>query len=230
MFAVLVLAPSATSGASPHTIMAFTFSNDKKRSRFEISMVDDEADLQVARARRLAAWKLQQGIDVAPEPSVEVMDEVDPLDAFMVNVNAAAQNDKLSALLKEQQIMHEHSQSEGSTTSNSLEGAPRASDVKVADQIPALFPPQMPASPLDDAPVTKNLWIEVPELTKLTDEQVADLRKYQLDDMRVKGKSVPKPIMNWAQSGLPTVFIDLMKSQHYSKPTPVQSQVRLSSS
>jgi hypothetical protein len=204
------------------------FQNEKKRNRGSTSMFETEEDLKLARARKLASWKVQQGLDDAIKSASNIGDDVDPLDAFMMQIGITAQQEKDAALSKERDLLALQSQSEGSDHLNSVECAPRATDIKVADQSPALFAPQVPAPALDD--VTKNLWVEVPELSKMTDSQVADLRKHQLDNMKVKGASaslpIPKPIVNWAQSGLPTSFIELMKAHNYAKPTPVQSQVR----
>jgi ATP-dependent RNA helicase DDX46/PRP5 len=44
--------------------------------------------------------------------------------------------------------------------------------------------------------LNKNLYIETKEIAKMTDKEVADLRK-AYGDIKVRGLKCPKPIMNW---------------------------------
>jgi ATP-dependent RNA helicase DDX46/PRP5 len=69
----------------------------------------------------------------------------------------------------------------------------------------------------------KNFYVEVPELTKLTDEEVNALRE-DSENIKVKGKNCPKPIKTWAQSGVSSKVLDILRKNSYEKPTPIQSQ------
>ena len=44
----------------------------------------------------------------------------------------------------------------------------------------------------------RNFYIEVPELARMTPEEVEEYRA-ELDGVKVRGKNVPKPIRNWHQ-------------------------------
>lgn len=47
----------------------------------------------------------------------------------------------------------------------------------------------------------KNFYVEVPELAKMTKKEVEDYRE-ELDEIKVRGTKVPKPIKSWAQCGV----------------------------
>ena len=79
---------------------------------------------------------------------------------------------------------------------------------------------------LDDImykPFRKDFYIEVPELAKMTPEEVAEYR-VSLEGIKVKGKNCPKPIKTWAQSGVSMKILSLLKKYNYEKPTPIQAQ------
>ncbi|KAF6213297.1 hypothetical protein GE061_011015 [Apolygus lucorum] len=69
----------------------------------------------------------------------------------------------------------------------------------------------------------KNFYVEVPEIAKMTQEEV-DAYREELEGIRVKGKGCPKPIRTWAQCGVSKKVLDILKRQGYEKPTPIQSQ------
>ena len=56
----------------------------------------------------------------------------------------------------------------------------------------------------------KNFYVEVPEITKMSKKEVDDYRKL-LDDIKVRGKNIPKPIKNWAQCGVDKTMMNLLK-------------------
>ncbi|QQP57122.1 Uncharacterized protein FKW44_002001 [Caligus rogercresseyi] len=72
-------------------------------------------------------------------------------------------------------------------------------------------------------PFLKNFYREVPELTKMTQEEV-DAYRSELEGIKVKGKNAPKPIKNWTQAGVSQRILDLLKRNGYEKPTPIQAQ------
>ena len=47
----------------------------------------------------------------------------------------------------------------------------------------------------------KNFYVEVPELARITDAELADTH-LSLDNMQVRGKNPPKPIKTWIQAGI----------------------------
>ncbi|GFT09438.1 probable ATP-dependent RNA helicase DDX46 [Nephila pilipes] len=72
-------------------------------------------------------------------------------------------------------------------------------------------------------PFRKNFYVEVPELARMTAEDVENLRN-ELEGIKVKGKGCPKPIRNWAQCGVSKKVLEVLKKHNYEKPTPIQAQ------
>lgn len=72
-------------------------------------------------------------------------------------------------------------------------------------------------------PFRKEFYVEVPELSKLPEEEVIQMRE-SLENIKVVGKSCPKPITCWAQCGLSRKIMDVLKKRQYLQPTPVQAQ------
>ena len=72
-------------------------------------------------------------------------------------------------------------------------------------------------------PFRKNFYVEVPDLAKMTDEEV-DKYRLELGSIRVVGREIPKPIKTWAQSGVNNKILEVLKKCNYEKPTPVQAQ------
>lgn len=69
----------------------------------------------------------------------------------------------------------------------------------------------------------KEFYREVPELKRESEETVEFMRQ-ELDNIRVRGKNVCRPVKTWAQCGLSTKVMDIIKEQKYEKPMPIQAQ------
>ncbi|RKP01844.1 hypothetical protein CXG81DRAFT_11475 [Caulochytrium protostelioides] len=70
----------------------------------------------------------------------------------------------------------------------------------------------------------KNFYIEPAEVAQLTEEEVALLR-IELDDIKIKGKRCPRPVVKWHHFGLPLGLDSVItKTLHYATPTPIQAQ------
>uniref|UniRef100_A0AAX7VC15 Probable ATP-dependent RNA helicase DDX46 n=1 Tax=Astatotilapia calliptera TaxID=8154 RepID=A0AAX7VC15_ASTCA len=69
----------------------------------------------------------------------------------------------------------------------------------------------------------KNFYVEVPELAKMTTEEVNAYR-LELEGITVKGKGCPKPIKTWVQCGVSMKILNALKKHGYEKPTPIQAQ------
>ncbi|XP_076129782.1 putative ATP-dependent RNA helicase DDX46 [Alosa pseudoharengus] len=72
-------------------------------------------------------------------------------------------------------------------------------------------------------PYRKNFYVEVPELAKMTPEEV-NVYRLELEGIAVKGKGCPKPIKTWVQCGTSMKVLNALKRQSYEKPTPIQCQ------
>jgi len=69
----------------------------------------------------------------------------------------------------------------------------------------------------------KNFYVEVPELAKLSVEEVNACRE-ELENIKVRGKNPPKPINQWAQCGVTKKVLDCLKRNQFERPTPIQAQ------
>ena len=69
----------------------------------------------------------------------------------------------------------------------------------------------------------KDFYREVPELAKMTPEEVSAYR-IELESIKIKGKDCPKPVKSWAQCGMSSKVLDVLKKNEYEKPTPIQAQ------
>lgn len=72
-------------------------------------------------------------------------------------------------------------------------------------------------------PFRRNFYIEVPELAKMTPQQVEGLRQ-ELDGIKTRGKDVPKPLRNWNQAGLSSRILEVLNKLGFEHPLPIQSQ------
>ncbi|XP_072923530.1 probable ATP-dependent RNA helicase DDX46 isoform X2 [Hemitrygon akajei] len=72
-------------------------------------------------------------------------------------------------------------------------------------------------------PFRKNFYVEVPELAKMSTEEVNTYR-LELEGIAVRGKGCPKPIKSWVQCGISMKILGSLKKQGYEKPTPIQAQ------
>ncbi|CAI9531401.1 unnamed protein product [Staurois parvus] len=72
-------------------------------------------------------------------------------------------------------------------------------------------------------PFRKNFYVEVPELAKMTTEEVSAYR-LSLEGITVQGKNCPKPIKTWVQCGISMKILNALKKHSYEKPTPIQAQ------
>lgn len=78
-------------------------------------------------------------------------------------------------------------------------------------------------STIEYQPFKKNFYVEVPEIGKLTNEDVEAYR-VDLEGIQVKGKGCPRPIKSWAQCGVSKKEMDSFKRLGFEKPTPIQCQ------
>ena len=177
---------------------------------------------------------------------VEVEEDVDPLDAFMKGINQEAKkvlgpqgepgaNGKPSkATFITITKVKGADQKKGELMQNNQD-AVEYSDEDVGDDelATALLAiakknkkkdlPKIDHKAITYSSFRKNFYVEVPELTRMTAEKVAAYRE-ELEHIKVKGKKCPKPVKTWAQCGLSTKVLDVIKKSKYEKPTPIQTQ------
>jgi ATP-dependent RNA helicase DDX46/PRP5 len=69
----------------------------------------------------------------------------------------------------------------------------------------------------------KDLYLEVPELARMTADDVRAARR-ALGSVRIRGKRCPKPIRSFGQCGLSSAVLEVIRRAGYDAPTPIQAQ------
>ncbi len=213
---------------------------------------DEEDDAEEEDEEEENAEEMETGNgDKTEENTVE--EDVDPLDAFMkgvheevrhirqqghkksggklsttgkkggatmitvLKVKEGAKKEKKGELMLNDQDATEYSEEEEEDTELATALKSIAKKTKRKD-IPAID-----HKTTEYQPYRKNFYREVPELARMTQEEVRAYR-LELEGIRVKGKSCPKPVKSWAQCGLSSKVLDVLKKNNYEKPTPIQAQ------
>ncbi|XP_074528409.1 putative ATP-dependent RNA helicase DDX46 isoform X1 [Halichoeres trimaculatus] len=175
-------------------------------------------------------------------------DDVDPLDAYMeevkqevkkFNMGGVKGNDKKGAMtvtkvvtvVKTKKGPHTHKK-KGELMENDQDAMEYSSEEEEVDLQTALTGFQTKQrkilEPVDHGkiqyePYRKNFYVEVPELARMSQEDVNAYR-LELEGITVKGKGCPKPIKTWVQCGVSMKILSAMKKHSYEKPTPIQAQ------
>jgi ATP-dependent RNA helicase DDX46/PRP5 len=71
----------------------------------------------------------------------------------------------------------------------------------------------------------KNFYKETTAIAKMTDAELKLYRAVELDGVRIRGKNCPKPVKNWAQTGVSFKVLSVLKGMGFEKPTSIQAQV-----
>ncbi|KAI0383839.1 P-loop containing nucleoside triphosphate hydrolase protein [Hypomontagnella monticulosa] len=215
---------------------------------------DEEEEAAAARAaqerreERIAQENAQQGTEMQvdqPEakpvsdtngvaqaaPSTEAMevdeDDVDPLDAFMNDLEAKPITERpLKANLDNQNKNAQEPEAYFSDDEYDYRNENVDPDSFLAIAAKARKKKDIPSvdySKIEIDPVRKNFWVEPAELAEMTEAELADLR-IELDGIKVSGKDVPKPVQKWSQCALSRKTLDIIDSLGFDKPTPIQMQ------
>uniref|UniRef100_A0A668A7I6 Probable ATP-dependent RNA helicase DDX46 n=1 Tax=Myripristis murdjan TaxID=586833 RepID=A0A668A7I6_9TELE len=175
-------------------------------------------------------------------------DDMDPLDAYMEEVKEEVKNGvflavltpffcqiicftKVVTVVKTKKGPHTHKK-KGELMENDQDAMEYSSEEEEVDLQTALTGYQTKQrkvlEPVDHQkiqyePYRKNFYVEVPELAKMTTEEVNAFRM-ELEGITVKGKGCPKPIKTWVQCGTSMKILNALKKHSYEKPTPIQAQ------
>ncbi|CAK6957311.1 probable ATP-dependent RNA helicase DDX46 [Scomber scombrus] len=176
-------------------------------------------------------------------------DDVDPLDAYMeevkqevkkFNMGAMKGNDKkggamtvtkVVTVVKTKKGPHTHKK-KGELMENDQDAMEYSSEEEEVDLQTALTGFQTKQrkvlEPVDHGKIQyeqfrKNFYVEVPELARMTPEDVNAYR-LEMEGITVKGKGSPKPIKTWVQCGVSMKILNALKRYSYEKPTPIQAQ------
>ncbi|KRY42175.1 ATP-dependent RNA helicase DDX42 [Trichinella spiralis] len=179
-------------------------------------------------------------------------DEVDPLDAFMADVEKQAKRDKeisienakhskveklTSSKLGRTDIEDEDEQeSYFNWVEQNKDKLGKISEVEEEDDLEYdeegnpiykkckyIDPlPPIDHSKIDYEPFEKNFYIEHADIAKLTQPQVNELREKM--DLKVTGDRAPKLVTSFAHFGFDEKLMSLIRKYEFSQPTPIQAQ------
>ncbi|XP_051536520.1 probable ATP-dependent RNA helicase DDX46 [Myxocyprinus asiaticus] len=179
----------------------------------------------------------------------DIGEELDPLDAYMEEVKEEVkkfnmgtmrgENDKRGGMMVTKVVtvvktrkMPQSSKKKGELMENDQDAMEYSSEEEEVDLQTALTGFQTKQrkvlEPVDHKKIEyesfrKNFYVEVPELGKMTPEEVSEYR-LELEGIAVKGKGCPKPIKTWVQCGTSMKVLNALKKHNYEKPTPIQAQ------
>ncbi|XP_050299462.1 probable ATP-dependent RNA helicase DDX46 [Anthonomus grandis grandis] len=176
-----------------------------------------------------------------------VEDEIDPLDAFMqevqdevrkinkITVKKGDKNDlhkKGSMVIVTGVAKKKSDSNKGELIEQNQDGLEYSSEEEAEDlkdtALSIANKQRKDLAKIDHNNITyltfrKCFYVEVPEIAKMTNEEV-EAYKEELEGIRVKGKGCPKPIKTWAQCGVSTKEMNVLKKMGFDKPTPIQAQ------
>ncbi|XP_054611355.1 probable ATP-dependent RNA helicase DDX46 [Dunckerocampus dactyliophorus] len=213
--------------------------------------VDDEEDGDGkgdTRQKEEKEDEMDEGEKETPTEKRDEEDDIDPLDAYMeevkqevkkFNMGGVKGNDKKGAMMvtkvvtvvKTKKGPHTHKK-KGELMENDQDAMEYSSEEEEVDLQTALTGFQTKQrkvlEPVDHGkiqyePYRKNFYVEVPELARMTTEEVIAYRS-ELEGITVKGKGCPKPIKTWVQCGVSMKILNALKKHNYEKPTPIQAQ------
>lgn len=168
----------------------------------------------------------QPQVEAEPE-AMDVDEDVDPLDAFMVELsekpitrNTAAQ--KKNAIKPQEQEPEVYFSDDEFDYMDKADENPGAI-LAIAAKKKKKDIPTIDYSKVELNSIRKNFWVEPYELSQMTEAEVQELR-LDLDGIKVSGRDVPKPVQKWSQCGLTQPLLNVIDKLGYQKPTPIQMQ------
>lgn len=206
-------------------------SRDKAQKAAEVTLVAKSVTTQPEMGN------LPQAIPAAEPAAVEEEeedDDVDPLDAFMLGIQEQVKKYRTQTLSKNEngdqkvtvvvgvakkkterkrgELMEQNQDALEYSSSDEVE---KGDDLANAmDNLQAKTKQKKPLTiSIDDIsyiPFRKNFYIEVPEITRMTTEEV-EAYKTEMEGIKTKGKGCPRPIKTWAQCGVSKKVLDILK-------------------
>ncbi|KIW95407.1 uncharacterized protein Z519_03991 [Cladophialophora bantiana CBS 173.52] len=201
---------------------------------------DGEEEAQAMAAARAAAEQRSQaerGEDTAmadasalvpTTTTMEEEEEVDPLDAFMQDLQPVhtakflGQKTKSKARQQEPEALFGDDEVDMTAVDDehpdNILSLASATAKKKKKDIPAVN-----HAKIQYQPFRRNFYSEPVEMADWTEEDVANLRM-ELDNIKVRGVDVPKPVQKWAQCGLGVQVLEVIQKLGYEAPTSIQAQ------
>ncbi|KAI5370242.1 Putative ATP-dependent RNA helicase DEAD-box, Helicase superfamily 1/2, ATP-binding protein [Septoria linicola] len=153
--------------------------------------------------------------------AMDVDEDVDPLDAFMNDLDQAIERPTRKIAPRsnrEPQLFDEDEgpglDAVGDNPEDLLKGGGKRNKKEILP---------VDHSKVDYEDFEKNFYRESVEVSAMTEDDVTTLRA-ELDNITVRGLDQPKPITKWSQCGFGAQILDVIKSNKFEAPTSIQSQ------
>jgi len=182
----------------------------------------------------------------ADKKKEEEEDEVDPLDAYMSGIQETVKKinrggkkgaTNITTVVKKPVIITgvatKASKNKGELMEQNMDGLEYSSEEETEDIKTTLANasagkvrkelPKVDHIGMDYPVIRKDFYVEVAEIANMTEEEVNAYRE-SLENIKVKGLNVPRPIKSWPQCGVSKKTLDILKVSNYKAPTPVQAQ------
>ena len=147
-------------------------------------------------------------------------DDIDPLDAFMAELEQSGDSGRAKAAPAKKQAVEMFDSDDEAPNMEAIGSEADALLQKPKSKKKAITP-WNPKNPHDD--FRKNFYFESAEIAELTVEEIKALRD-DLADVEVKGKDAPKPILKWSQASFPAQILEIIRIKDFDNPTPIQAQ------
>ncbi|KAI5275691.1 P-loop containing nucleoside triphosphate hydrolase protein [Aureobasidium subglaciale] len=206
----------------------------------DVDIADAGSDQDIDSAARLAAERratqaaeasvddaddddAMEGVQTTQSANMVEEDDIDPLDAYM---NDLAGEAPMPTRKFTKTKIREAEDVFGDQDGADLDAMGEDADdilAQVAQKKKKKEIPNLDHSKIDYEPFRKAFYTEPYEVGQMTDEDVRDLR-FKLDDIKVQGSKVPRPALKFAQFGLGTQVLDVIRDLGFEMPTPIQAQ------
>ncbi|KAK5116009.1 hypothetical protein LTR62_000465 [Meristemomyces frigidus] len=215
-------------------------SDDQDDDGGDMRSDDEEAEAarEAAQKRAQEAQAEQQDIEMADsadnikvEPATvpngdvqtEDEDEVDPLDVFMNDLTAPADNIIPNRTIGKtgQKVGQVFDGDDGDDMDAVGDGMDDISAMTVKRKRKDI--PTVNHAKVTYTPFRKAFYSEPVELAEMSKEDV-DILRADLDNITCLGGNAPKPIMKFSQGGFGAQILDVIRDLKFDKPTPVQAQ------
>lgn len=171
------------------------------------------------------ARKSEQNNYVDTEMKDASEDDIDPLDAFMFSIETNSTLTTQESVTSLPSLVmsdeNDRQQDEGI-----LDDDGNANPEEFMAQLEKKKRKDIPIvdhSKISYEPFRKQFYYEAPELTAMSSEE-ADMLRLELDGIKIRGVDCPKPVLKWAQFGLPVPTMNVINNLGYEKPTSIQAQ------
>ncbi|KAJ5185667.1 hypothetical protein N7472_010507 [Penicillium cf. griseofulvum] len=159
---------------------------------------------------------------------VDDAEEVDPLDAFMAELQDSSPPEKnIGATFAKNKTQQQPEAMFGDDEDVDVTavGDEKAEDVLAMAAIKKKKReiPDIDHNKIDYEPFRKEFYTEPSNLAEMTEEEVANLR-LELDGIKVRGTNVPTPVQKWSQCGLGVQTLDVVHKLGWENLTSIQAQ------